>query len=190
MTMQACDRSGVFRIEIIEYGLKEMDSGSIAVAVRARLTQWWDGAQWVDWAQYDMECSGDVWIVKKDGSTNDKAAESLMRHAGWDASLPAITEGTWKPSPCQAVVNQEEYKGTKSYKIAFLNDFERTPGAMSNVDTGKAKELENRFGSTLRGLHGNIKRNASAPTASRPPAPPPAAPQSVAAGANGDGIPF
>jgi hypothetical protein len=189
--MQACDRAGNFRIEIFEYGLKEMDSGSIAVSIRAKLTEWWDGTQWMDWLPYDMECSGDVWIVKKDGTTNDKAAESLMRYAGWDASLPAITEGTWTPSPCQAVVSQEEYKGVKSFKISFLNDRNRTPGALSNIDTDKAKQLENRFGATLRGLHGNVRRNSTPPEASRPSPPPSPKPQlQAAATAGDDGIPF
>lgn len=186
--MVPCDRAGVFRIEICEYGLKEMDSGAVAVSIKALLTEWWDGAQWLDWRQYDMEAGGDVWIIKKDnGGANDKAAESLMRHAGWDASVTAIVDGTWKPTPCQAVINQEEYKGQKSFKIAFLNDFNRTPGALSNVTPEKARDLENRFGSTLRALQSNVRRNQPAATNSRPPAPP-KAPEPAAATA--DGIPF
>jgi hypothetical protein len=191
--MVPVDRKGIFRAEIVEYGLKEMDSGSIAVSLRCKLTDWWDGEKFEPWEQYDMEASGDVWVVKKDGNANQNAAESLMRHAGWDASFSSIVNGTWQPTACQISVEEETYKNKVQRKIGFINAWDRIPGAMSNVDADGAKALEQRFGASMRALFGNVSRNQAAP-ASKPNAPPPpSAPAPMApamAGAPDDDIPF
>lgn len=183
------DRAGTFRANIVEYGLKEMESGSVAIALKAQLTEWWDPAAqaWVDWAPYGMEATGDLWVVKKDGNPNDKSAESLMRHAGWDASFSSVVNGTWQPTPCQVDIKEEEYQQKKTLRLSFLADFNRTPGALSNVDPAKASALDTRFGGTFRALAANVMRNRPAATTnSRPSAPPPP----VAAAATGEGIPF
>lgn len=187
--MQPVDRKGVFRAEIIEYGLKQMDSGSVAVSLRCKLLEMWDGKEWQPWAQYEMEAKGDVWVIKKDGNANESAAESLMQHAGWDASFSSVINNTWQPTPCQVTIEEETYKNQAQRKIGFINAWDRTPGAMSNVDEAGAQQLESRFGSTLRALRGNLSRNV--PPVNRPSAPP-APPQPAGAGAsNGsDTIPF
>lgn len=184
MTMQPCDRTGSFRAEILDYGLKEMDSGAVAVALHVKLTEMWDGENWQPWGEYDMEAYGDVWIVKKDGKLNDRQAKALINFAGWDASLSSIAEETWKPTPCQVEITHERYKDQDQYRISWVNDFDRTPGAgaQSNVDANKLKELEARFGSPLRALQGNVKRNGAAPSTKKPSPPPkPAAAGVVAA---------
>jgi hypothetical protein len=191
--MQACDRAGNFRAIILEYGLKEMDSGAVAVSLHVKLTELFDNGEWHEWEQFDMECFGDVWIIKKDGAINEKASESLMRHAGWDGNIDSIVSEAWKPMPCQVVVNKEEYQGRTSFKVAFINDYSRTPGQMSNVTPDKARELQNRFGSQLRALVGNVKRNQPTPPNGRPAAPPPPAasvPHPASARAEAGDIPF
>lgn len=204
--MLPCDREGQFRGEITEYGLKEMDSGAIAVAILVRLTEMWDGDMWADWKEYEMECGGDVWIVGKEGKLNEKAAKSLINFAGWDGNIEAIQNEQWRPTPCQVAVKKEEYKGTTYFKVAFVNDYERTPGALSMISADKAKELQARFGSQFRAMAGNVKRNgAPAPTTAKPPAPkrppakkdplaiqPPNQPEPAARGSysQGEDIPF
>lgn len=184
------DREGDFRAEIVEFGLRELDSKAVCVPIRAKITEFWNGEAWDDWRQYDMHAGGDIWIGKKDGSANDKQIEALMRHAGWDGSLAALVDGSWHPTPCQITVKQDSYEGKTTYKIAWLNAFDRTPGggSMSNVDEAKVKGLEARFGQTLRALSGNVRRNAAAPSGRKPPAPPKAS--SVPAGAANGDIPF
>lgn len=194
--MQACDREGAFRAVISDYGLKEMESGAVAVAIKARLTDFWDAAngEWIPWEQYEMEVEGDIWIVKKDGGgVNQNGAESLMRHAGWDGSLESISNATWQPTACQVVVKRDEYKGNVRYKIAFVNALDRTPGGLSNVDPAKVRELETRYGAQFRAIGGNIKRNAP-PAVGRPASPPasaaPPRPPEPAAASSNDKIPF
>lgn len=192
--MLACDREGVFRAELLDYGLKEMESGSVAVSVHCKLTEIWDDQNkaWADWREYDMEAFGDVWIVKKDGTTNDKAAESLMRYAGWSGSLVAVSDGSWKPTPFQVTISKEVYKDQASFKIAFVNDYDRTPGGvMSNVTPDKVKALEARFGAPLRALSANVGRNKPRSQGNPLPMPPPPPPAPAGAGSNkADGIPF
>lgn len=168
---QPVDREGVFRGTISAYGLKEMESGAVAVAIKVTLSQMWTGNEWCDWAQYEMEAEGDIWIVKKVGSINQAAAESLINYAGWDGSLLSILEETWQPKPCAVVVKREDYEGKTRYKVSFVNDHERTPGGMSNVSAEKAKELNTRFGAQFRALAGNKARNGA--SAGGRPTPPP-----------------
>lgn len=172
--MPMVDRKGIFRAEIVEYGLKEMESGSVAVSLRCKLTDMWDGEKFLPWDEYQQEIAGEVWIIKKDGSANEGAAESLMKHANWDASFSSVVNGTWQPTPIQITVEEETYKNAVRLKLGFVNAWDRIPGAMSNVDEAKASALENRFGGTLRALRGNIDRNKPTPNSqSRPSAPPP-----------------
>ncbi len=194
------DREGVFRGEIVEYGLKQMDSGAVAVGVVVNLTDLWDADNqtWHPWFDYAMSAPGDIWIVKTDakgGGINQRAAESLIRFAGWDGNLESITGQTWKPTPVQVTIKAEEYQGATNRRVAFVNDWARVPGSVGNVDETKAKELQTRFGGQLRAIAGNARRSVPAPQTSRPATPPPPATAVVGAtSANGaagsEDIPF
>jgi hypothetical protein len=175
--MQPCDREGTFKAQIESYGLKEMETGSVAVAIRANLLECWSGEGWDAWSEYQMDATGDLWIVKKDGTLNSSQVEALIKCAGWDGNLESITNETWKPTPCQVVVQRDDYKGQTRFRIAFINDIDRTPGAFGNVDAGKAKELQARHGAALRALAGNAKRNGAPAPTGKPATPPPAAPR-------------
>ena len=195
--MQACDRTGHFRAEIIGYGIKKAESGAVAVTLHCKLTENWDeqAEAWVPWVEFDMEVYGDVWVVKKDGSLSDKQAQKLINFCGWNGSFASIADSTWKPTPCQIEVGREDYQGQTYYKIAWVNGFDSTPGQgnLGNVDAGGIKDLEARFGSPLRALAGNAKRNAGATNGNKPPAPPKPsvkAKEPAGAVAGDDGIPF
>jgi len=173
--MNPVDREGTFRAEITEYGIREAESGSVGVTIRCKLTEWWDGQQWLDWSSYDVEALGDVWIVKKDGSLNEPAAQSLIRHAGWDGNIDAIANSVWQPTKCAVAIQREEYKGQVRFKIAFVNDWARTPGQLSSISADKARELATRYGGQLRAMAGSVQRN-HAPTTGAPARPPAAKP--------------
>lgn len=171
MTIQ-CDREGVFRADILEYGLREFESGSVAISIRVRFREAWNGEGWDDLTQYeDMEAHGSLFIIKKDGSINNSQVEALVEAAGWDGSMNSIVNATWTPTPCQVVIKAEDYKGQRQYRISFVNPYDRVPGGLSNIDPEKAKALETRFGSSLRAVAGNVKRNAAPAPASKMPAP-------------------
>ena len=193
--MQPCDREGVFRGLIREYGIKEFPTGSVAIKFRAELTEIYDfdGEVWNPWADYDMEVFGDCFVVKKDGTLNEAAIRSLVDNAGWDGRFQSVTDATWKPTPCQFSVKRSEHNGNVYYNAAFVNGFDDVPGgSLPKMDEAKVKGLDARFGSQLRALTGNKMRNQAPPPAgAKPPAPPKGKQEPVAAGRPpSDDIPF
>lgn len=175
--MVPIDRPGAFRANITSFAVKEMDSGAIAVAITAELMSMYSESEgaWHQWPGGGYECSGDVWIVKKKesgGGINENGVRSLVDFAGWDGNIESVVNATWKPTPCVVIVQESEYKGQKSLKIAFVNDYNRTPGAQGNVDAAKAKALQSQYGAQFRALAANKQRNGT-PPANRPAPPPP-----------------
>jgi hypothetical protein len=146
-------------------GIVTAESGAMGIAIRATLQQIWNGeaGAWEDWSQYEMTADGTVWVVGKGGNPRDKAIESLCKSAGWDGNLEHVTNGSWQPTPCQFVVNEDSYRDQVRYKISFVNDFDQTPGGVGNVTAEKAKELQAKFGAQFRALAGNAVRNAAKP---------------------------
>lgn len=194
---QPIDREGTFQGLIVEFGLREYDTGSLAVAIRAKLDTHWNEDVWEDWREFEFEASGFLYIIKKNGEPNNGQVESLVRFAGWDGTLKSISEGTWQPIPCQFTVKANEYQGQTSYRIEFINEHDRVPGQMSNVNDDKLKNLEARFGSQLRAIAGSAKRNASPSPADKMPKPkkaPAKAPEPAMSASvppvQGDDIPF
>jgi hypothetical protein len=181
----AIDRAGVFRATIQAYSLREEKSGAKGIAVEsAMISEAWNSETqaWEDWSQYDVDAEGVLYVVKKDGTVNQGTAESLIKYAGWNGDLEAVYAGTWIPTPCQIVVNEEkpnDYHEKSRYRISFVNAFDSTPGKMGNVSAERAKELQNQYGAQFRALAGNNQRNAKAP-AGKPTLPPPAATPPVA----------
>lgn len=203
------DREGDCRVEIVEYTLKEFDSGAVAVAIRCKVLEWFGANEenpvpgWYNWRDYGDEVTGDIWVVSGQAKGNkllDKAIQSLVNYAGWDGSFDSIANGTWQPTPCQVVVTKEKDQRNETvvhYRASFVNDYNRTPGGLSGgVKPEQAKALQTKYGQALRAIVGNKMRNQPAPAAnSRPASPPkPAANNEKLAAANSkagdDGIPF
>ncbi len=180
------DRVGQFRAIITDYGLTESKDGAVGVSLKAKLLEWFDltqqdenGAQgaWLPWEQYDVEAEGVLWIIgknEKGNKINELAATSLVAHAGWDGNLESITNGSWQPTKCQIAVTEDTYRDETRLRLAFVNSYDRNPLGMGSVAPEKARELQGRFGSQLRAVAGNAKRNA-APQNGSPPKPPGAA---------------
>lgn len=184
--MQPVDREGTFKAEIESYGLKEFESGAVAVAIRVNITEFWNGESWEDWRESMVDAQGDIWIVSgkdKGNKVMDKAFTSLVANAGWDGDTDSVTNQTWQPTPCQVVVGKDDYKGVVRYRIAFINGLNDTPGGqMSNVDAAGSKRIKAQFGAQFRALAANVKRNGSPAPATKPAAPPPAKPAPIPEG--------
>lgn len=163
--MNQCQTEGHYRVEIEEYGLREAQSGAIAISLKAKILECWCGDDgWVQWASKEETVDGDIWIVKKDGiTTHDKSVESLAKYAGWDGDLGSVVTGKWQPIKCQVLVKREEYEGRSIYKIAFLNDWNREPGGMGNVTAARALQLQEKFGRGLKAVAGQCVTAAPLP---------------------------
>lgn len=165
---QMIDRDGVFQGRIIEYGLSEMESGAVCVNVMAKISAQFDfhSKSFVDWTNYtDVFARGAIWIVNKKGEVLDKAVKSMVDFAGWDGSLESIANETWQPEPCQFSIQPETDKDGREkageYRIAFLNDYDRVPGSMSNIKPEQVGTLSAKYGGQFRALAGRQPAKAS-----------------------------
>lgn len=198
---EAVDRTGTFRAEVISYGMKKYDSGSVAVNLVFRLTQWWyDGeneSEWWDWTTYGQEVFGSFFVVKSNGDLNPKPIEQLIEHLGWDGNFDSIVNGTWEPTHCQVTVKEEIYKGETQFKARWISDYDTEPrSGLQTLSPEESKALNTKFGGQIRALAGDKIRSAKKPSGPPPstppsaPAPPtPAAPVNGQTGPGGD-IPF
>jgi hypothetical protein len=179
-------QAGNFRGRVVSYGLNSADSGAKSVYLTVVIEEIYHENQWWDWRKEELEVGGDIWIIKKDGSLNERQVRALIDCAGWDGSLVSIAEGLWQPKPIQVVVNEDTYNDETRYRINWINEYDRVPGG-GNVSASDAKALQQKYGSQLRALAGNAKRNSTQPTGE--PTKPPKTETSAAPQPSGE-IPF
>lgn len=174
---QSIDREGDFRGQIVSYGIFEAESRAVAIGITVAIEEMFnrETGEWENWRDYDVQAEGNIWIIKKTSEPNEKQVAALVEYAGWDGSVLSIENGTWKPTPCGFSVQADAYKDQTRYRIAWVKSYNATPGGGSNVDSKRAKELQSQYGSTLRAIAGNVKRNQAKPTG-KPLAPPAAKP--------------
>lgn len=168
----AIDREGLFRGTIKDYVLRQHESGCVSVFLVVSVDEAFNGVSWEDWRQFDMEASGAVFLVKKNGTANTKAIESFVDATGWDGSFSSMQNRTWVPRPIQYNVKAEEYNGKVGLRIDYINPYDRTRQSKSAASVDAAG-LDSRFGSQMRAIAANRNRNGTVP--SRPIPPPPAA---------------
>lgn len=162
--------TGNFQCHILEYGLREADSGAVGVYIKVRLTTWWENGEWNNWEE-GAYAIGVLWVIKKDKTTNTPQVEALCKYAGWNGDLESVASQAWKPTPCQVVVNSDEYMGKIKYRISYVNALDSTPGGnIGSLSSDRAKELQAQHGSSLRAIAGNARRN-TAPSNGGPAAP-------------------
>ncbi len=141
--MSQVKQEGVYKARITDFGLIEADSGAVGVSIRTALYERWTPDQ--EWEVCDLEAEGTLWIVKKDGSANTPAVESLVNHAGWNGNVLSIFEHTWQPRACQVTVKADTYKNETRYKIAFVNSLNRAPGGMGNITKERAQAIQSKM---------------------------------------------
>lgn len=170
------DREGTFMARPVTWGVKTgKESQSVAVNMGFVVTAQRDGDEWIDWSQYDEHIVyGDFWIVKKDGSINTNAVDSLVRAFGpesikWIGDIRRI-DGDPPQVPVQIVVKAEDFKGTTYYKVAFINaaDYEPQPYLADSTTVGG---LQGRFGSLLRAAASSAAQGLPKADAEKKPAP-------------------
>jgi hypothetical protein len=185
---QELSEAGVFRGAIIDYGLVDAASGAKAVALTASVHDVWDAASksWVDWRSYDLVVSGRIWVVRKDGSLSQRDVEALAKFLDFTDFVEVAT-GAWSPGKCSFTVGEERYNDRMIYRLSMINDYERQPGMQSTVSADDAKKWSTQYGSQIRAIVGNARRNGAAPVgkptvpAVAPKAPAPAAAAAPAA---------
>lgn len=168
------DREGRFLATPVEWGVKESQNGAIGVGFKFHIKGQWDydNEIWDDWSRYEVECFGTWWIIKKDGLVNEKPVEQLCQALGWDGSIDSLERVRWDGQTVQIDVKGETYNGAEYFKASWMYGKDAVPnsGGVGSLQSGELKSLSSRFGSQLRAIAGNVKRNQ--PAGSAPPPPP------------------
>lgn len=168
--MEYLQKPGQYRLKLIDYGLKEERSGSIAITLKA-ITTAAPGVEggWVDCEQKIVE--GSIYVVVKNGNElSDRNAKSLMDHVGWDGNFESVVAKTWQPKAFSGEVKEEIFNGKPQIKLAFVNGFEAAP----TMGLGRARELQAKWGAGLLALGGTLIPSTGAPWQPGELAPPPA----------------
>src|SRR3990167_2344707 len=183
MSEQA-DRTGTFRGDIIEYGLRREKSGSVGIGVKVALKEMWDESAdppgWIPW-DYDQEAFGTIYVIKKDGHLHETGFGPLVEHANWDGDFDSINNATWKPLPVQFTLEANEYQGKTTYRVGFVNGWNDTPGnGLGKCDAATVNELKTKYGSTMRAFASTVRAASAPKPAGKPPAPPARPPMKTA----------
>lgn len=164
--MPVIDREGIFKAAPgATVSIEEKESGAIAAVIQFTITHSLENGQWTDWAGYGVHAYHRAWIVKKDGTVNMRAVETLHDVL----NLTYNGEGITGDSPAvQITVKNEPYEGKDSFKVAWVNPLDYQPGP--SVDPAIIAKLNQLHGAKLRAAFG------SKPAPVAKPAKPPASP--------------
>jgi hypothetical protein len=201
------DRPGSFQVRCKDYTLAQFDSGAVGLQMVCRVLAQWDeeNKSWIDWVkgedgtEYDeITVEALIILVKKNdasgksGGINEKQADALIEHTGWDGSFMSIESKTYEPRDFQLKVEAETYKNKTRFRGAWVNAFDAVPGGgnLAGVSSDVAKRLQDQWGSSLRALASKAKDKAQKP-GGKPTLPPKAkAPEAATANTPGGDIPF
>jgi hypothetical protein len=163
---------GNYRGLIRSYELHWTKNKALALSIVAGIEEWWsdENNEWVDCRDSEMETRGEIIILKTDGAVNDLQAKALVNYAAWDGNLESLSNAKWEPAPCAFRVDSNVWKNVETWRISFLNAYDSTPGIMGKVDSTEAKQLQMRFGASLKALAGNAARTQAPPPAGKPTA--------------------
>lgn len=157
---EPADRAGTFRAEIIQAYPQAAQSGSWGIYLCVGLTEKLEGAEWEAWEEFCQYSQGAVWIIKKDGTVNEKPSASFAEATGYagqtdSQQIAAALVG----KKVQVSVKADEYNGNVSYKVNWVSPYESEGGG----------EIDDKQKSTLRAFFGS-----NAPPPPKAPAPEPA----------------
>ncbi len=160
MDLTPINNAGTFRGEVVEYYLKNYESGSVALYVKVAIYQGLNDGVWEDWGGGRVSADGFINVVKKDKTMNKKSVLNIIKSTGWDGSFASIESGEFKPYPVKITVKKNSYEGNITYPIAYLNHYEGMQGNSMNQDEVNA--LDTMFGADIRAMAGNIQINKPA----------------------------
>jgi len=167
--MAVLDQEGTFQGEIMDMAILDAkDTQSKAVSITVRILEIWHEGAWHDWSEYGLEVSGNLWVIKKDGTINETQWRALVENAGWDGSFASVATKSWKPKPVQVVVQADTYKDQTRYRISWLNAWGSMPGILGGIAPDAAAALDAKYGAQARALSGNVNRGKGAAPAGKP----------------------
>lgn len=188
------DRAGIFKAVPLSWALgdKSKDSQSVPVVTEFQVTACLDNGEWEDWTGYEPQTiTCYTYIVNREGNVNTTGVEQLAKAIGWNGDPAAFA----RPVPdvtVQIVVEQEEYKGSASLKVKWINPGDFVPGPKTMAGDA-LQDFRKVFGAQMKATAASvIKANGTATPKAAPPPPRPVPPttQEQSTTSPEDGLPF
>jgi hypothetical protein len=184
LTQSVIDEEGTFRAIPIDWTLEESDtvdeetgkkSQSVALAIKLSIVSKWhpdaDGGAWSQDYPPGWYVEHRGWVVKKDGTLNEKALASLSECGLFDGEFEKVLEGPPPQVTVLAEVSKENYKGQDRMRANWVNpnaDRPQPRGQFRPANPDLVNSLRARFGSQAKAIAGGKPGG-------KPPAPPKAA---------------
>lgn len=125
--MPFMDEEGVFRAKPITWQLKpatDPNSRSVALKIAFKIGARYDPAlrDWVEYPiPYEYDAEGWFYVVKRDGTRNERTIETLKNVFGWDGKAISLTGNRYMLPECSITMAFEDYKGQRQCRIKWLN---------------------------------------------------------------------
>jgi hypothetical protein len=105
--MKPLESAGYYRVRCMKYGTFKAQSGSVAINMSFEVLEGYDEGEgiWYDWRGEEIAVDGAFWIIKKDGTVNERQVESLVAHTGWngiDCRSSLTASGSRKTARCSS----------------------------------------------------------------------------------------
>lgn len=156
--MRRLDRVGIFLARPVAMGLQNAkETKAVSVWVEFQITAQQDGTEWTDWSSYeDHSITGYFWIVKKDGTVNERTVANLAEVLDWDGN-PETISGDPPDIPVQITVAEETYNGNITLRVQWLNPADYQ-GGIQSATPEQVKQINAQFGSLLRAAAGAARK--------------------------------
>lgn len=169
--MPTIDREGFYQADVMGRRVKTFPSGSIAISLRFAVSAYWNGEEWEGVGDENWEVWGDFFVIKKDGTPNEKTVRDLVEILGWNRDLESVEEDGWNPPMCSIQVKRETFNGRPMFKAAWLHPKDQKPGdGVKSTDPALVKQLQSKYGSRLKqvAVQGGQKQATPAPNLPKP----------------------
>lgn len=162
--MAQINRTGTFRFQLIDAGIKEnKDKNSDVVQWVADLqaVEYYDEEkeQWIDWSEYkEQETTAYLTLFGKDGQEVFHARQ-LQQALGWSgADFQELEIEHIRDVVFQGRVDQESYQGTERFKVVSIAPYDAEPGRiLPKLDSDGYKRLNAKHAAKLKKLSGGNK---------------------------------
>jgi hypothetical protein len=134
---------------------------------RYHLLHLWNGEGWTDVQGQMLSIIGYHYLMKADGTANEKTIEKLCAALGWDGrSFGSLAQGSWGEADVQLTIDQEEYEGKWTTKVKWIDTADSDPNgpSLKKAAPDIIKSFDAQFGAALRAVAGPAPSRTAPPT--------------------------
>jgi len=161
------NREGLFHAYPVEIGLGETQQNKLLqIVVLYRLFEELVQGSWTDVVGENLEITGYHFLEKRDHSLNETTIEALKAALGWDGRDPFWLQdhaAELAQKPVQVKLGFEEYNGSTTLKVQFLNPYGSRGGGVPRAGDEMRRSVANRLGPRFRALAGGTPTHSPKP---------------------------